>query len=306
MAAVTKYSPEEFKKFLWSILKKGHIKDSFIEKILAPPNLAEFKIAFTHWSADHIKNYERYEYLGDVIINEFVVSYINKRYPLITSVKWLTRIKHNLVGNKFLARLTEKEGLLKYVIYGKEVQELIANKDKNIKGQTEYKRHYYAMLEDIMEAFFGCLVLTIEKLGKKHGTAIELANNILQGFFDAVDIPLGYEDVFDYVTRTKELYEFKQKGLLWPFDQAFETRKIEDGIFEVSIYGWPLGDKTPIDKNMVKLATETGDKKDAKQTVCKRALEILKTKYGITELVPDKYEIIQKTKWSNVKKADAE
>jgi len=271
------------------------VSDKHIAQILTDKNVKNFlDTVFTHSSFDPINNYELDEFLGDGTVNECIVYYIRHRFPKIISVKWMTRIKHNLSSKKQLAHYASATGLDKYVRYGDEMEEIIAA-NPNLKSNIEYM----SMLEDVMEAFCGHLILTIEGAGHSHGVAVQIVHNILYSFFDAEEISLKYEDVFDGITRLKELYESKAKGLRWPtgkvkvyrITKIGDEKKGEQVGYEVQVYGWPKGNKTPIDENRVVLATARASSDDvAKHEASVKALKVLETTYGIVEFKADPYQ----------------
>jgi dsRNA-specific ribonuclease len=293
-----------FEDFLTELLRRGRVKDEHIAVFLAPENLAEAQISFTHSSFDPDHNYEEYEYYGDPVINEFVPWYIHARYPKIKSIKWLTRIKHNLISKKFLAQLARRQGLEKFIRFGenlttkKGVQFLLKDviEELQVKSIPEIVGHpaaftYLSMLEDTMEAFFGWLVMTIQKSGFSHGVAIQVCHNILRSFFDVEEISIEYDQVFDAVSRLKELYESKSRGYRWPNDKAYLVEQKGDK-FEATVYGWPTGDKKVTDENRVVLASKvmSFDKDDAKQRAAAKALQVLARTYHIMEAPPDPYQ----------------
>ena len=77
------YAPrdEQFKTFIFGLLKKGKLKDKYINALLKPDNLALFGQAFTALSASPDENYEMFEQMGDLTANKFIVWYIYKRFP---------------------------------------------------------------------------------------------------------------------------------------------------------------------------------------------------------------------------------
>lgn len=280
------------------------MNEDHIAMFLTPENIANARIAFTHSSFDPDKNYELYEYFGDPVINEFVPWYIHSRFPRIRSIKWLTRIKHNLISKRFLARIARAQGLEKFIRFG---ETLATKKGKPflLKEAMEYLKSkpiseimghqaaftYLSMLEDTMEAFFGWLVETITSSGKSHGLAIQICHNILKTFFDNEEISIEFSEVFDAISRLKELYESKARGYRWPNDKAYNITNITETTFKVEVYGWPLGDKSVDPKNKVVLSSVTGDdKEDTKQRAAGAALAKLASTYKITESPPDPYQ----------------
>ena len=228
--------------------------------------------------------------------------YLRKRFPEITTEKWYTRLKHNLISGKILGHLAAEEGFEKFIRYGDDMKELKEH------PELDKNNSYEKMLENVMEAFFGCIVIVIEtRLKKSHGTAIQICHFILRSFFDHIEISTRYEDVFDAVTRLKELYRAERRGLLWP---SGEVQLHKDGnirkegtykfevdvsgpvpVYSATVYGWPLGDRKAIPQNRVMLSSGTGiNKKDLKQKVAAEALKVLETTYGIEDLPPIPYQ----------------
>lgn len=292
----------DFRNFLVQFLKRGKVRDAYVEKLLTPENLEEFRVAFTHPSYDAKKNYQLYEFLGDSVINEFVPFYLRWRFPRIVSVKWVTRLKHTLISGRYLAKIVRKEGIDAYAIYGDLPFTSSAgrsfvgmNKEIDMNPDLDNNAHYLNMLEDIMEAFFGCLTTIIVDAGQPHGVATEISHNILRSLFGPAEIPHRFEDVFDPVSRLKELYESRARGYKWPNDQSYKFEKFEypDGSvkFQTIVYGWPKGDKTVKQENKVELAREIAlTKPDSKEKAARRALQVLDLTWGIKETQLDPYE----------------
>jgi dsRNA-specific ribonuclease len=289
---------EDFVEFLRSLLKLARLHDDYMAELLDHKNVREFTRAFTHPSKnpDPKKNYQLYEFLGDPVINAFIVFYLRERFPRITSEKWLTKIKHNLIGKKELAKQAAKRGLERFILYGEEINEsLRLNRDRltNIP--------YLSMLEDVMEAFFGCLVVCVQNTGRSHGVAIEICHRILHAFFDNEVISLEYEDIFDPISRLKEIAESSAIGLRWPADRMYQITNIqgmqenEANSVKVTVYGWPLNDRkfdqNATHRNRVQLAEAFGpDKAETKQRAAKVALDVLKKKYNIEDVKSHPYD----------------
>lgn len=297
-------SGENFKEFIAGLLRRGRVNEKHIEMMLTEENMKKAVTAFTHESFDPDDHYDRYEFFGDPIINEFVPFYIRHRWPRMKSVKWLTKVKHNLISKKYLALLSRRQGLEEHIRMAPEIQTkkgkpfLVADAKKmlessrfgELSGQMSVVA-YVSILEDVVEAFFGWLVEVVEASGMSHGIAIQISHNILRSFFDNEEISIKYEDVFDAISRLKELYESKSRGYRWPNDKAYFVTQLEDGKFKVDVYGWPNGDKKVTDENKVKLATVTGfDKDDVKQKAAAAALQALDRTYHIAEAPSDAYE----------------
>lgn len=283
-----------FYDFHVAMLRRGKVKDTYIKLILSDENMKELRTAFTHRSYDENDNLEMYETLGDGTVNEFVPYYIRDRFPKIVSPKWITRIKHNLVSKKQLAIFCRKEGLEDHILYGDEMAVLKTKVPADLRQYRSSKakgKDYISMLEDVMEAYFGCLVTIIQNSGKTHGVAVQICHNIMRSFFDVEVISTKYEDVFDAISRLKELYESKKRGFRWPNDKAYVVTKLNNELFEAKVFGWPKGNKMPEDVNKVLLASATGsDGDEAKQKAAAKALAALDSSYGIKEFPSDPHE----------------
>ena len=196
---------------------------------------------------------------------------------------WLSKIKGKLASGKILGRLAMERGFEKFAIYGEEIAHLRDH------PELDEKIEYVKMFENIFEAFFGCLTLLMRKEGFHHGTAIQICHNILEEIYSTYEISFKYEDVFDAVSRLKELYENKARNLRWPNHMAYAFTKIEDPklpLWSVEVYGWP-GRKFPTYHNKILLAKVTAVNKDeAKQKGAKEALKVLFEKHGIQDLRP--------------------
>ncbi len=284
-----KVSDADFSTFIVMLFKRGRLNQEHIDLFITPASLEECRgTVFTHSSFDSVINYELNELVGDGIINSYIIQHLRKRFPRIKSIKWLTRMKHNLASGKELARMCRAEGLEKFVRFGPEI-EIIKNKQLNL----DLNFDYLSILEDVMEAFTAWVVGRIEATGKSHGVAIQVIHNILDTFFNAKEISLRYEDVFDPISRLKEMYEAKNKGWKWTYrdGETIKATKIKDGSFKAEAYGWPKGDKKQEDQNKVLLCVEHSyDKDDARQKAAIKAIKVLDTTYGIKDFPSDPYE----------------
>ena len=114
-----------------------------------PINVSCYQQAFIHKSvlrflADQPEespktSYERYEFLGDSVLNLIVANFIFNKYP-DKEEGFLTRIRTKLVNGKTLAYLAKKINLGEFLIISKNVE--------NIGGRINDR-----ILEDIFEAF---------------------------------------------------------------------------------------------------------------------------------------------------------
>lgn len=290
---------QTFYEFHFSMLtKRGKVHNENAIKILSDANVEKLRTAFTHPSYDPNHNYQLFELLGDGTVNEFIIYYVKGRFPKIVSVKWLTRIKHNLVSKKQLAFLARKEGLEAHIRIGQEIEELKKKAPKDIKNYYATSKgkdkDYISVLEDVMEAYFGCLILIIEDVGYTHGTAVQVCHNILSSFFDNEEIELEYTKIFDAITRLKELVESNAKGWKWPYDKVLTTMNMPHGsphAYRVIVYSWhTMPDKKYVPGKGTVIVDIKGDsKEELKQRAAQDAIRILQEK-GIKEEVKDMYQ----------------
>lgn len=319
----------DFKDFLYKILKEnGQLNDEHIAQILSPHNLLKFRSVFTDSSysmspqeiaelnSKNIPlNYEYYETLGDVVVNSVVVNNIAERLPAYRNTAWLTRLRHYLISGKVFAQIAHKHHFGDFIRYG----EIVKTNLKLFDNPTDYD-YYLKLLEDVFEAFLGCIsniiMAPVEQfgLGKNFAVVNQVAYNISGSFINTIDIAaLKYEDIFDPVSRLKELYN-KQK---WNdsyyneidnaqknpeynalYDKPNRTAKEEERLKElnrvrytISVKGWPNDNEI----FLVKYGVVNGsNKKDVKNRASQLALEILKNKYKITEPIIDRYINIPK------------
>lgn len=111
-----------------------------------PINVLCYQKAFIHKSVLRFisdenlsSSYERYEFLGDSVLNLIIAKFIFSKYP-DKEEGYLTRIRTKLVNGKTLAFLAKKINLNQFLIISKNVE--------SINGRNNDR-----ILEDIFEAF---------------------------------------------------------------------------------------------------------------------------------------------------------
>lgn len=287
-----------FADFIRGLLRdRTYAKEPFILSITTPADLVEFRKAMTHWTANPDPRYngEIYEFTGDGIVYAIETTWLPQRFPNIHSEKWLTRLKHGLSNKYALAYFAFESGFLEFINYGREAQ-IELDKDPNPVTNCRIA----SMLEDAFEAFIGCLVTVIDKKYPE-GIGYAVAYQFMMSYLNVLDISLDPKRLFDPVTRLKELYESKKYQLQWPIKYAYQTIHDPNGGVRVNVYGWPIGDRTPIPRNRVQLASVFSDRGlevKSRHEAASIALEVLAKKYNIVEPVPDATEISLKKKWA--------
>jgi len=153
-----------------------------------PVNVIYYQKAFIHKSVLRFlanqeeeslrMSYERYEFLGDSVLNLVIASFVFHRYPN-QDEGFLTRIRTKLVNGKTLAFLARKIELNKFLIISKNVE--------NIGGRNSDR-----FLEDILEAFICSINLD---MGFKYSEMfiLNLINKYID--FDELEEDTNYKDI---------------------------------------------------------------------------------------------------------------
>lgn len=150
-----------------------------------PINVLYYQKAFIHKSvlrflSDENLNssYERYEFLGDSVLNLIIANFIFLKYP-DKEEGYLTRIRTKLVNGKTLAYLAKQINLNEFLIISKNVE--------NINGRNNDR-----ILEDIFEAFL-CSIYT--DLGYKYAEnfVLRLINEHID--FNFLEEDNNYKDI---------------------------------------------------------------------------------------------------------------
>lgn len=122
---------------------------------------------------------ERYEFLGDSILNITVAEYLFERYPS-ENEGFLTRMRTKLVNGKMLAHLSKIVGLPEFVILSKQIEEGDGRCNSNI-------------LEDAFEAFIAAIHFDLG-----HSYAKEFIINVIESnldFSELVKMNNNFKDI---------------------------------------------------------------------------------------------------------------
>ena len=286
----TLISDPEFKSFITSLLGRLDLNEQSLADFTDEESMMEFSRAFTHktWSASF--NYERYEFLGDTIINDAVAHYISLNFPHIQNVAWMTRIKHTLISKKYLASLAHESRFLDFIRYGKDLAPIL--KEISYKEASDsLNKEYLSVLEDVFEAFIGALRDIVNKK-TMDGVGGVVSRQMVHSFLDKKTIPVAYDEIFDPKSRLKEIYDkyhwgfsVRNKGANGSFTASMVvSRTPPHGQSVVEVFGYPIGSCKKIPENRRLLCrTHASGKEVAQQNAAKRALEVLHTQYGIRE-----------------------
>lgn len=210
---------DDFKQIIMGLLDRGLLKPKYIDLLTNENNMKEYGIAFTAASADPVNNYERYEQLGDLSANKFIVSYAYDRFPQIDctqGVKIAARLRIIYGAKQTFAPLGERLGFWPYI------SAQVAGTEKNQKYRTRDKK---ALLEDAFEAFIGCTEYLLDKTYRR-GVGYAIVYDILSSIFNELPMSLRFEDLYDSKTRLKETFDkFKQLG---KWDYVYQRESIGD------------------------------------------------------------------------------
>ncbi len=275
----------EFRDFIISLLKRGNINKKHLAIYTDDAAMQQFENAFTHKSYDPDTNYELVELIGDSIVNLSVVRYLREWNPDIVSVKYLTRLKHNITSKTELAYMAESAGFWKYIKISQELQDKFSPMTPDYKHKN---KEYMSILEDCFEAFVGTVSIIIDERSKVSGPGTEIAYQIVKSFLQKLNISLKYEDIFDAKTRYKEFCD--KRG--WDFGTAMKTREIRDEkrYFEVTVIGYPFGNKRKEDDNKEVLAVYKGPLKiEAQNKAAEIALEKLEKCHHLSDIQPNPF-----------------
>ena len=162
-----------------------------IEEIIQmkPVNIELYKKAFVHKSVvkfsksgnypDYFReSYERFEFLGDSVLNLVVANYLFNKYP-DEAEGHLTRIRTKLVNGKTLAMFANKLNLKKFMI--------ISNNVECINGRNNNR-----ILEDIFESLICSINLD---LGFKYAEKFILTTIEKYIDFDELLLDNNYKDI---------------------------------------------------------------------------------------------------------------
>ncbi|CAL44622.1 47.7 kDa RNAse III [Spodoptera frugiperda ascovirus 1a] len=171
-----------------------HLLDTFRDE----GNMDKFQAALTSKEYDNIFNYEYFEYIGDSVINRFIIDYIRENYTDIHNIQQdigvMTKLRSIYVGKWNLSKCCVSIGLNKFIrcqyagVDGRKLQvyghRFKRNNASGVQCQpkvcadsvytdttsTHIHRDVISLLEDVMESFVGALWCSL--MGSPHCTKI--------------------------------------------------------------------------------------------------------------------------------------
>lgn len=124
-----------------SLYQKAFVHKSYVKRASNNSNCLNLSIPLQSSS------YERLEFLGDSVLNLIVAKYLFIRFP-DEKEGFLTRLRTKIVNGTMLSLLSERLGLLNYVLLTKQAE------DQGLRQNTR-------LSEDIFEALLGSIFLDI-------------------------------------------------------------------------------------------------------------------------------------------------
>ena len=193
-----------FKALILSLLKRGNLKSKYLDILTSDEYIKEYSDAFTAKTANPKDNYERYEQLGDLSINKFVVQYAYEIFPQLRcseGVKVVARIRINYGSAIQLSNIARKLGFWDFISAAEEG--VSDRKDMYFRS-----RHVIQLLEDCLESFIGCTEFLVDKAMNAHGIGYPIVYTILKSIFNEhVNISIKFQDLYDAKTRFKETFD---------------------------------------------------------------------------------------------------
>ena len=213
-----------------------------------PINVLYYQKAFIHKSVlrfitdeDLNASYERYEFLGDSVLNLIIAKFIFIKYPN-KEEGYLTRIRTKLVNGKTLAFLAKKLNLNQFLILSKNVETIGGRNNDRI-------------LEDVFEAFLCSINMD---LGYKYveDFVLRIINEFID--FGVVEEDNNYKDIL--LRKCQQTMQINPE-----YELVSTTGPAHKKVFtSVAII------------NGKKYASGTGNtKKESEQVASKNTLEIL-------------------------------
>jgi dsRNA-specific ribonuclease len=284
----------DFKDMIIGLLQRGRLKAKYINALTDKKSMESYGQAFTATTADPVNNYERFEQIGDVSANKFIVWYAYRRFPQLDctdGVKVVARLRINYSAKQFFGPLGEKLGFWPFIS---------AEEDGDERNKYYRNRNKKDLLEDCLESFIGCTEYLLDKKFRP-GVGYGIIYDILSDIFDDIDMSLAYENLYDAKTRLKETFDaYKDLGG-WHFIDTRDNTQGEHTFANSLLYQKPprtpqkpiligLGKKeeTP-QEGWVLIGRGVSSKKgDAQQKAAEEGIKTLR-KYGFFKDPPPEY-----------------
>jgi ribonuclease-3 len=258
---------------LFSILDKSCMDYSKIKSKISKTDIKEFQIAFNHksyckynikisdelreesrtWSIplQEVSN-ERYEFLGDSVIDLIVANYLFDRYPK-EKEGFMTKIRTKLVCTKTLAKLSSYLRLTRFIVMSKYVEDMCGGRENP------------KLLENCFESFVG---VTYKLFG------FEFCNDFMLALIENIDL-IDFVDLIENDDNYKDqLLRYCHKnyeGRNPIYKQICVEGQSNHAVFTMCVMV-PIG----VDDMVLMGQAKGANKKEAEQESARIALEKLK------------------------------
>jgi ribonuclease-3 len=168
----------------------------------------KYRRVFTHKSAARatgVQSYERYEFIGDSVINFVIGKYLFDQFP-DRDEGFLTKVRTRMVCSKTLARLGRELGLHRYIVM-------------NAKALRQGWNTNTRLLEDAFEALVGCVYIDLGLM-----TAKTFVLAVMERFLDPRELMTD--------TNYKDILMRNQQALGMPLPE-YAVVGSERGVFTV-------------------------------------------------------------------------
>lgn len=219
-----------------TLSKYGQLNSKTIETILTSEydgktGLQLYGQGFTHKSIDEENNYEYFEWIGDSTANNCICWYLTHRFPKLKqpkAVKILARLKANLGSKHTFEKISEQLGFWDFISSGMDEMK----KGGEVIEYEVRQRKKKDLLEDTLESFIGVTNTLLDNIIRE-GVGYKICYNIIKTIYDDIDISLKYTDLWDPITRLKEIFDmYCDRGLGGKFSkkniEAVETENQND------------------------------------------------------------------------------
>lgn len=258
---------DEFRAFVSNLLTKGKLKEKYINILTDSASMDVYTQVFTHISIDQDANYERFEILGDVTCNKFLVWYFSRRFPKLfstTGVKILAELKIKYGSKIMFAPIARENGFVPYI--------------SAIKGEFDVSET--SLCEDVFEAFIGATEFLLDTR-IRFGVGYAICYNILEKFFEHKHIGITYQELHPPISRLKELFDRRDVQSTFKCNHTdkqkltYTTSMIDEKCFRTEVSTFP--------RNIL-LGCGTGSSKVASENnAASNVLQNLRVTYSITD-----------------------
>lgn len=258
---------KEFRNLIFNLLSKCKLKKKYIDLLLDADGMKVYNDVFTSSSANVENNYEVYEQLGDISANKFIVWYMYRRFPQLTSpkyVKVVARLRINYGSKQSFSTIADSVGFWPFITA----------------SEDERNRCKKPLLEDALEAFIGATEYLIDtKI--RIGVGYSIVYDILAKLFDDIHISLKYETLYDAKTRLKEIFDFFKSEELGVLEYQ-TVKNVEEKLNTTIVYQVNNKRKLKIGEGIASL------KADSEQKAAAQGIEFMRSK-GYVKPVPELY-----------------